>query len=67
MLIAMLVIVLLIWAQNTVIGYKTVYEYETEPKIRDFASLDDAMEYAELRRTGWSGDIDDFYKWKEEE
>lgn len=32
----------------------------------DFDSLDDCMEYAELRKTGWKGNAQDFYKWKEE-
>lgn len=33
----------------------------------NFKSLDDCMEYRELRATGWRGNADDFYKWKEEE
>lgn len=67
MILAILVIVVMIVSQNTTIGYKMVYEYETEPKVSEFESLDDAMEYAELRKTGWKGSIDDFYKWQEEE
>lgn len=33
----------------------------------DFKTLDDAMEYRELRLSGWKGNAIDFYKWKEEE
>lgn len=62
---AILVMLLIIWAERTVIGVKTVYT--NEPEEREFDSLDDAMEYAELRKTGWRGGIDDYYKWKEEE
>lgn len=62
---AILVMLLIIWAERTVIGVKTVYT--NEPEEREFDSLDDAMEYADLRKTGWRGSIDDYYKWKEEE
>ena len=31
-----------------------------------FKSLDDCMEYRELRLTGWKGNAQDFYKWKNE-
>lgn len=67
MLLAILVIAVMIASQNMIVGYKTVYEYETEPKVSEFESLDDAMEYAELRKTGWKGSIDDFYKWRDED
>lgn len=33
----------------------------------EFKSVEDAMEYRELRSTGWRGNADDFYRWKEEE
>lgn len=33
----------------------------------EFESIDDAMEFRELRQTGWRGNAEDFYKWKEEE
>lgn len=33
----------------------------------DFKSVDDAMEFRELRQTGWRGNAADFYRWKEEE
>lgn len=33
----------------------------------EFESLDDAMEFRELRATGWRGNAEDFYRWKEEE
>lgn len=33
----------------------------------DFKTLDDAMEFRELRLTGWKGNAIDFYKWKEDE
>lgn len=73
MILTVLVIVILIVSQNIVIGYKTVYEYTEDgivvcdPTVNDFKSLDDAMEYAELRKTGWHGSVSEFYKWKEEE
>ena len=33
----------------------------------EFLSLDDCMEYRELRQTGWKGDAKDFYRWKYDE
>lgn len=33
----------------------------------EFKSLDDAMEFREMRLSGWKGNAMDFYKWKEEE
>ena len=33
----------------------------------DFKTLDDAMEFREMRLSGWKGNAIDFYKWKEEE
>lgn len=33
----------------------------------EFKSLDDCFEFRELRRSGWRGNAEDFYKWKEEE
>lgn len=33
----------------------------------EFKSLDDCMEFRELRKSGWRGNAADFYKWKEEE
>ena len=33
----------------------------------DFKTLDDAMEFRELRKSGWKGNAIDFYKWKDEE
>lgn len=32
----------------------------------DFKTLDDAMEYREMRLTGWKGNAIDYYKWKNE-
>ena len=51
------------------VGYKTIEprEDQPEPKAYEFDSLDDAMEYAELRRTGWKGDAKKFYEWKYDE
>lgn len=72
MIIAILIMGLLLWSQNVVVGYKMVYEYSddgvtiSEPKVKDFDSLEDAMEYAELRDTGWRGSVNEFYKWKYE-
>lgn len=33
----------------------------------EFKNLDDCMEFRELRQTGWKGNAEDFYRWKEEE
>lgn len=33
----------------------------------EFKSLDDAMEFRELRTTGWRGNAEDFYRLKGEE
>lgn len=33
----------------------------------EFKSLDDCMEFRELRQTGWKGNAIDFYKWRDEE
>ena len=33
----------------------------------DFKTLDDAMDFREMRKSGWKGNAIDFYKWKEEE
>lgn len=32
----------------------------------EFRSLDDAMEYREMRLSGWKGNAKDYYEWKEE-
>ena len=36
-------------------------------KSWEFKTLDDCMEFRELRQTGWKGNAEDFYRWKEEE
>ena len=33
----------------------------------EFKTLDDCMEYRELRQSGWKGDAVDFYEWKYDE
>lgn len=33
----------------------------------EFESVDDAMEFRELRKGGWRGNADDYYKWKSED
>ncbi len=38
-----------------------------ENKSWEFKNLDDCMEFRELRQTGWKGNAEDFYRWKEEE
>ena len=45
---------------------RTEYTHKDNPAY-DFKSLDDAMEYRELRATGWKGNAIDYYRWKEEE
>lgn len=31
----------------------------------EFKSLDDAMEYREMKVSGWKGNAKDYYEWKE--
>lgn len=59
-----LFVIAIVWGSRTICGYRTVYT--NEPAVREFDDLDDAMEYAELRKTGWKGGVDDFYQWKGE-
>lgn len=33
----------------------------------EFESLEDIMEFRELRKGGWRGNAEDYYRWKEEE
>lgn len=59
------------------VGEKVQIETQDKPKPKayvcgntaewDFKSLDDAMEFRELRLSGWRGNALDFYKMKEEE
>lgn len=42
-------------------------EAYTLDKSWEFKSLDDCMEFRELRKSGWRGNAEDFYRWKEEE
>ena len=67
MIIAFIIFGLVLWSQTKVIGYAVSAEPSTEYLVKDFDSLDDAMEYSELLQTGWYGSITDFYKWKGEE
>jgi hypothetical protein len=64
-----------------VVGEKECYEEKPQRNVYDngtaeayiknnsweFKSLDDCMEFRELRLAGWKGNAEDFYKWKEEE
>ena len=43
------------------------YEFKDSNGDWDFKSVDDCMEFRELRKTGWKGNAKDFYRWKEEE
>lgn len=62
MLESIIVIAIVIALSNIKVGEKVMY-VETRT---DFDTLDDYMEYVELKRTGWKGSIDDFYKWRDE-
>lgn len=33
----------------------------------EFESVDDCFEFRELRQTGWRGNAEDFYKWRDED
>lgn len=67
MIIAFIILGFVLWSQTKVIGYAVTSGLTTEYTVKDFDSLDDAMEYSELIQTGWHGSITDFYKWKGEE
>ena len=40
-------------------------EQEALSKAWDFDNIDDVMEFRELRRSGWRGNAEDFYKLRE--
>ena len=42
-------------------------KYDYDDGTWKFKSLDDALEFRELRASGWRGDMEAFYKLKEEE
>lgn len=67
MIIAFIILGFVLWSQTKVIGFAVASEPTSEYTVKDFDSLDDAMEYSELMQTGWRGSITDFYKWKGEE
>ena len=58
-----IIVMLVLMALSKIkVGEKVIYEeHRTE-----FDTLDDYMDYVELKRTGWKGGIDEFYSWKEE-
>ena len=43
------------------------YEVKGAHETWTFKSVDDCFEFRELRKSGWKGNAEDFYKWKEEE
>ena len=50
------------------VGTKEIASQEAPANSKwEFRSVDDCMEFRELRQTGWKGNAEDFYKWKEEE
>lgn len=69
-----LLLIFLLLMQKIRIGKSNVYKidpYDNGTKEKfvldhgyEFLSLDDCMEYRELRQTGWKGDAKDFYLWK---
>ena len=61
MLECLLLLAVLNWLSKIVVGYREEVQPAEEKPRWQFESLDDAMEYAELRRGGWKGDIDDYY------
>ena len=49
-----------------------IYDNGTKEKFAldhawEFKNVDDCMEFRELRQTGWKGNAEDFYRWREEE
>lgn len=69
-----LLLLFLLTMQKIPIGKAEVYKidpYDNGSKEKfmlnrnyEFLTLDDAMEYRELRQSGWKGDARDFYLWK---
>ena len=69
-----LLITFLMVLQKIPVGKAKVYKFDpydngTREKFvldhrYEFLSLDDCMEYRELRQSGWKGDAEDFYRWK---
>lgn len=41
-------------------------EQEAMSKAWDFDNIDDVMDFRELRRSGWRGNAEDFYRLKQE-
>ena len=81
MLEFILLMIILDVLSKIVVGEKECYIEETPKRNKydngtaeayinnnlwEFKNLDDCMEYRELRLTGWKGNAQDFYKWKNE-
>ena len=49
------------------VGEVTYIEPKPSRNEWEFDNLDDAMEYHEMRQSGWRGDIHDYYRWKADE
>lgn len=72
-----LLLVFILLMQKIIIGKAHIqksdpYDNGTKEKFVldrrwEFKSLDDCMEFRELRQSGWKGDAEDFYRWKEDE
>ena len=67
MIIAFIVMVFVLWTQTKIVGCAVLTEPAVDYRVKDFESVEDAMEYGELCRNGWHGSIKDYYEWKEEE
>ena len=71
MILMITVIAFLLWAGRTPVGVKVYADVPShsvfDPIVGDFKTLEDAMDYAELRKTGWRGTVKDFYEWQENE
>ena len=72
-----LLMIFLIIMQNITIGKPYVHVVKPHDNGQDekyvldhaweFESVEDCFEFRELRKTGWKGNAEDFYRWRDEE
>ena len=65
-----ILMVILSILDKIVVGHYTEPEPQHTERVDrrwDFKTVEDCMEYRELRATGWRGDALDFYKWRDED
>ncbi len=79
MILFFAIVIILAWASRTPVGEPYIEWNNSDPRNNgtkekfvldhawEFESVEDCMEFRELRQTGWKGNASDFYKWREEE